>query len=88
MRAKAWLRVSLTLRVACLHKSGSGKGVFGKGVFSEESIFSRDSREFRDSRVSREPPRLWKNNGDSDHFLAVLEIFRDSRVSPVKRPLS
>ena len=35
--------------------SGSEKGSFGEGICSEKPI-SGDSREFRDSRDSREPP--------------------------------
>ena len=58
------------------------KGSFGKGVFSEKS-FSRDSREFLDSRVSREPPYSGRQSiirpfsRDSRDF----RDFRDSRDS-------
>ena len=66
------------------------EGSFGKGVFSE-SPFSRDSREFGDSRDSREPPDCG-NKGDSDHFLEILEnleISRDSRdFSSEKTPFA
>ena len=40
--------------------------------------FSRDSREFRDSRVFREPQTV-ENKGDSGHFLETLREFRDFR---------
>ena len=49
------------------------KGSFGKGVFSEKSI-SSDSREFRDSRVSREPPDCGKQR-------RIRPFSRDSRES-------
>ena len=73
--------------------SGSGKGVFWKrgllekGSF-QKSPFSRDSREFRDSR---EPPdrgkqrRIRPFSRDSREFRETLEILE---IPPVKRPLS
>ena len=63
------------------------KGSFGKRVFSEKSFFSRDSREFRDSRE----PQTVENKGESDHFLEVLEnleVLEILGIPPVKRPLS
>ena len=55
-------------------------GSFGKGVF-QKSLRSRDSREFRDSKV--------ENKGESDHFLEILEnlqILEILEIPPVKRP--
>ena len=51
--------------------SGSEKGSFGKGVFSEKSEFSR---EFRDSRESREPTGCGKQK-------RIRPLSRDSRES-------
>ena len=52
----------------CLTDIGFGKrGLLEKGSF-QKSPFSSDSREFRDSRVSREPPQTVEKKGDSDHL--------------------
>ena len=57
-----------------LPSSGSGKrGLLEKGSF-QKSPFSRDSREFRDSRIFREPP-------DSGKQRRIRSFSRDSRES-------
>ena len=61
-------------------KSGSEKGVFWK----RGKVHSRDSREFRDSRVSREP----LDCGKERRFQPFSRESRDPEISPVKRPLS
>ena len=65
--------------------SGSEKGSFGKGVFSEKSIFWR-SREFRDSRDSREPQEV-ENKREPHRFLEILENLEILEIPPVQRPL-
>ena len=65
--------------------SGLEKGVFlEKGSF-QKSSFSRDSREYRDSRVSRKHPDCGKQIG-SDHFQENLEILDILEIPPVKDP--
>ena len=60
---------------------GSGKGVFWKrGLFRKV----HDSREFRDSRDSREPPNCGKK-GESDHFLEILVNLEILEIPPVKK---
>ena len=67
---------------------GFGKrGPLEKGSF-QKSPFSRDSREFRDSRVSREISQTVENKGEPDHFLENLEILEILEIPPAQRPLS
>ena len=47
------------------------KGSFGKGVFSEKSKFSRDSRAFLETLEILENPQTVENKGESDHFLEI-----------------
>ena len=64
----------------------SKRGLLETGS-SQKSPFSKDSREFRDSR---EPPDRG-NKEESDHFLEILmfvEILEILAVMPIKRPLS
>ena len=60
------------------------RGLLEKGSF-QKSPFSRDFREFRDSRVFREPPDCGKQ-GDSDRFLEIVENLEILEISTVKRP--
>ena len=73
-------RGSLTLKqnFANPRTSGSEKrGLLEKGSF-QKSPFSRDSREFRDTRVSREPPDFGKERRVQP-FSRDFRDFRDSR---------
>ena len=54
--------------------SGSEKGVFWKRGSFQKSPFSRDSREFRDFRVFREPPGCGKQR-------RIRPFSRDSKES-------
>ena len=47
------------------------RGLLEKGSF-QKSLLCPDYRESRDSRLSREPQTV-ENQGESDHFLEVLE---------------
>ena len=68
-------------------KIGFGKrGLLEKGSF-QKSPLSRDSREFRDSRVLENPQTVEKK-GDSDHFVEILENLEILEIPPAKRPLS
>ena len=76
-------------RSPCDQKSLVG---FGRRGPLEKESFQKSlfSREFRDSRVSREPPNCGKK-WDSDHFLEILEnmeILKILEIAPAKRPLS
>ena len=60
---------------SCMAKGAGGKvgfgkrGSFGKGAFSEKSMFVRDSREFRDFLEFPEiPHRLWKTKENPTIF--------------------
>ena len=74
---------------ALLFFSGISKSFlvnFGKSGFLEKgsfqkSPFSRDSRDFRESRE----PQTVENKGESDHFLEVLENL-EILETPVKDP--
>ena len=62
------------------------RGLLEKGSF-QKNPFSRDSREFRDSRE----PQTVENKGEADYFLEILEnpeILEIPEIPPVKRPLS
>ena len=68
-------------QISTLSKFGFGKrGLLEKGSF-QKSPFSRDSREFRDSRVSREPPDCGKERRFRPFSRDSRESrdFRDSR---------
>ena len=64
---------------------GSGKVVFGEGVFSKMSI-SRDSRGSRESRESREPPERGKQKRPFSRDSRDVEISKIVMTPPATRP--
>ena len=86
---------SVSFHMSCFHMfcflpdpsdSGSEKGSFGKGVFSEKFIFYIILENFFEILEILESPQSVENKGGSDLFLEILENLEILEIPPVKDP--